>query len=92
MLQHTIYGEAIWMKFDQVRREFKKTLWGEELDNERYSNPVASSLGMDSLQVQGKKHKCKNCGEEYKGNRMFHTKQGSYCSKCYKIGLKVSEQ
>jgi ribosomal protein S27AE len=69
-----------------VRREFKKTLWGEELDNERYSNPVASSLELELLyQNQGKKHQCKNCGQEFNGNMMFNKKQGIYCSKCYQI-------
>jgi hypothetical protein len=82
-LAHTIYGEAIWMKIDRVRKEFKKTLWGEELDNERYNNPVASSLELEPLQLQGKKLPCKNCGQEYEENRMFHTKKGNYCSECY---------
>jgi hypothetical protein len=91
-LRHTIYGEGIWMKSDQVRREYKKTLWGEELDNERHSNPVSSSLEFESLQIQGKKHPCKNCGQEYEGNRMFHTNQGKFCSKCYPLGLQVGDQ
>jgi late competence protein required for DNA uptake (superfamily II DNA/RNA helicase) len=74
------------MKFDQVRREFKRTLWGEELDNERYSNHVASSVELDFLhQYEGKKYSCKNCSLEYEENNIRSTTEGNYCSKCFQI-------
>jgi predicted SprT family Zn-dependent metalloprotease len=91
-MEHTIYGEAIWMRFDQVRREFKRTLWGEELDNERYSNPVASSIELGfSHQYEGKKYSCKNCAQEYEESMILNTIQGNYCSKCHQILFTCSD-
>jgi protein-arginine kinase activator protein McsA len=78
------------MKFDQVRREFKKTLWGEELDYERNGNEVASSIDLEFLhQYEGKKYSCENCAQEYEEKMIFSTKQGNYCSNCYQIWFNV---
>jgi late competence protein required for DNA uptake (superfamily II DNA/RNA helicase) len=74
------------MKFDQVRREFKRTLWGEELDNESYGNYNQHSLELEFLhQYEGKKYQCMNCLSVYEENDIRMTNQGNYCSKCFKV-------
>ena len=72
------------MRFYQVRREFKKTLWGEELDNERYSSPAASSIELDFMhQYDGRKFQCVRCTKEQEENNTIITNQGIYCTECY---------
>lgn len=81
------------MKFDRVRREFKKTLWGEELDNERYDNPAAPSLELDFLhQYEGKKYQCFQCNSRFEEDRIRITQLGPYCSTCFqRVFPKVEE-
>jgi hypothetical protein len=72
------------MKFDQVRREFKRTLWGEELDNERYSNTYKHPFELEFLhQYEGKKYRCIYCAYEYEEKQIVMTTDGSSCLKCF---------
>lgn len=66
------------MKFDQVRREFKKTLWGEELDNERVfgSEPAVSTFQDQELQ-------CSDCGKASAEDEMVRYRRQTYCLRCF---------
>jgi hypothetical protein len=73
------------MKFDQVRKEFKRTLWGEELDNERCCSPVSPPLELEFFhQYEGKKYQCIHCSSEHGVNNVINTEKGTYCKKCFR--------
>ena len=67
------------MKFDQVRREFKKTLWGEELDNECLVVENAQSIGP----FQHGKSRCTKCSHELAENEMVLYHHKSFCLDCF---------
>lgn len=67
------------MKFDQVRREFKKTLWGEELDNESFLKENSQPFGA----FQHNKPRCTNCRNECKENEFVIYRRQSICLECF---------
>lgn len=72
------------MRFDQMRREYKKTLWGEELDNEKHVSPLAPKINLDFMhQYTGKKYQCLQCKNQYEENETVLTKHGIICINCY---------
>ncbi|XJZ28725.1 hypothetical protein ACF5W4_08045 [Bacillota bacterium Lsc_1132] len=67
------------MRFDQVRREFKKTLWGEELDNETFLVNDARSFGP----FQDGQSRCTNCNNEFDESEMVLYNRKSFCLECF---------
>lgn len=78
---HTIYRGGDTMKFDQVRREFKKTLWDEELDNDQLFLGSEHAFGP----FQDNKSRCTNCGKEYGENELVIYKRKSFCGGCFHV-------
>lgn len=75
------------MRFDQVRREYKKTLWGEELDNERYAGFSSHTVDIGFLQqYEGKKYLCSCCYHAYGENEMLMMEYGRLCHNCFQGG------
>lgn len=69
------------MKFDQVRREFKKTLWGEELDNDQLFLDSEHAFGP----FQDNNSRCMNCGNKYDENKIVMYKRKSFCIGCFHV-------
>lgn len=81
------------MRFDQVRREYKKTLWGEELDNEGYGVPTCYTLDLDFLhQYEGKKYQCPFCLHVYVENEMILLEYGRVCHDCFLVEDSISDR
>lgn len=73
------------MRFDQVRREFKRTLWGEELDNESYASTCAPFFDLSFLhEYDGKKYRCYLCKKEFEEYKLLFSENGRACLACVK--------
>ncbi len=74
------------MRFDQLRREYKRTLWGEELDNERFAASFGSSAELGFLhQYEGKKYRCSCCKNEFEENEMLFFENKPVCITCSQV-------
>jgi hypothetical protein len=72
------------MTFDQIRREFKRTLWGEELDNERFALSIGRYFELGFLhQYEGKKYRCICCRNEFEETEMLLNENKPVCINCF---------
>lgn len=72
------------MRFDQVRREYKKTLWGEELDNEKDVRPFELSVLNKS---ESGKCQCAKCTKEYDAADVVIYQDKIFCTNCFQERL-----